>query len=167
MFVLALLGCQALASGWTGEENFKAVDFLDRPMKALDTLQEEENRCGIWCPPTPVHRWKNRVIGWIFREPFDVHELLDRVEKYLPQPFRIRNITQTHVDGGVWIHGHADEMMISAYMHPSKDHSAAIYSRGWGKSLPQKAEIAPPGLWSVAFGNPGSVQGNRAIYRIY
>ena len=153
MFVLALVGI-ALASGWKSEENFE-----------LNVEQEENAEANVllWV----VSAIQN-VIRWIFRrgEHFDENMFLDVAERQLGRTFQTRQFTRTKVDGGVWIRGHADELVMSAYMHPTKAHSVAIRSGATAKILPEKVEVAPAGAWAVAFGNPQSAHGNEALYRI-
>ena len=149
MFVLALVGI-ALASEWKSEENFEL------------NVEQEENFWGL------IIGAITSVIGLLFRrgERFDENMFLDVAEKQLGRTFRTRQFTRSQVDGGVWIRGHADELVMSAYMHPTKAHSVAIRSGATAKILPEKVEVAPAGTWAVAFGNPGTAQGNEALYKI-
>ena len=149
MFVLALVGI-ALASEWKSEENFEL------------NVEQEENFWGL------IIGAITSVINLLFRrgERFDENMFLDVAEKQLGRTFRTRQFTRSQVDGGVWIRGHADELVMSAYMHPTKAHSVAIRSGATAKILPEKVEIAPAGTWAVAFGNPGTAQGNEALYKI-
>ena len=149
MFVLALVGI-ALASEWKSEENFEL------------NVEQEENFWGL------IIGAITSVINLLFRrgERFDENMFLDVAEKQLGRTFRTRQFTRSQVDGGVWIRGHADELVMSAYMHPTKAHSVAIRSGATAKILPEKVEVAPAGTWAVAFGNPGTAQGNEALYKI-
>ena len=149
MFVLALVGI-ALASEWKSEENFEL------------NVEQEENFWGL------IIGAITSVIGLLFRrgERFDENMFLDVAEKQLGRTFQTRQFTRSQVDGGVWIRGHADELVMSAYMHPTKAHSVAIRSGATAKILPEKVEVAPAGTWAVAFGNPGTAQGNEALYKI-
>ena len=149
MFVLALVGI-ALASEWKSEENFEL------------NVEQEENFWGL------IIGAITSVINLLFRrgEHFDENMFLDVAEKQLGRTFQTRQFTRTKVDGGVWIRGHADELVMSAYMHPTKAHSVAIRSGATAKILPEKVEVAPAGTWAVAFGNPQSAQGNEALYKI-
>ena len=146
MFVLAI----ALASEWKSEENFEL------------NVEQEENFWGL------IIGAITSVINLLFRrgERFDENMFLDVAEKQLGRTFRTRQFTRSQVDGGVWIRGHADELVMSAYMHPTKAHSVAIRSGATAKILPEKVDVAPAGTWAVAFGNPGSAQGNEALYKI-
>ena len=147
MFVLALLGF-ALASEWKSEENFE-----------FNTPAMEDN--GLF-------DWLNSIIHWIFGRgvQFNEHQMLDHLEKQLGRTFKTRQFTRTQVDGGVWIRGQADELVLSAYNHPTKAHTVAIRSGATAKILPEKVEVAPAGAWAVAFGNPHSSHGNEALYKI-
>ena len=149
MFVLALVGI-ALASEWKSEENFEL------------NVEQEENFWGL------IIGAITSVINLLFRrgERFDENMFLDVAEKQLGRTFQTRQFTRSQVDGGVWIRGHADELVMSAYMHPTKAHSVAIRSGATAKILPEKVEVAPAGTWAVAFGNPGTAQGNEALYKI-
>ena len=153
MFI-ALLGF-ALAAEWMGEENF-VVNVPD---------MEENGKFWDWIKKAAAWVWDN-VVGKIFRGNFNEHEMLDHFEHQLGRTFQTRQFTRTKVDGGVWIRGHADELVMSAYMHPTKAHSVAIRSGATAKILPEKNEVAPAGTWAIAFGNPGSAQGNEALYKI-
>ena len=137
MFI-ALLGF-ALAAEWRGEENF-VVNVPD---------MEENGKIWDWIKKAAAWVWNN-VVAKIFRGNFNEHEI-----------FQTRQFTRTKVDGGVWIRGHADELVMSAYMHPTKAHSVAIRSGATAKILPEKNEVAPAGTWAIAFGN-----GNEALYKI-
>ena len=151
MFI-ALLGF-ALASEWRGEENF-----------VVNVPEMEEN--GFWDWITSAAKWVwNNVLSKIFRGNFNEHEMLDQFEKQLGRTFQTRQFTRSKVDGGVWIRGHADELVLSAYMHPTKAHSVAIRSGATAKILPEKIEVAPAGAWAIAFGNPGS-EHSEALYKV-
>ena len=108
------------------------------------------------------------VFGWIFGRGvrFDENKFLDQLETKLGRNFQTRKFTRSQVEGGVWIRGNADELTLSAFVHPSKSHSVGIRSGATSKILPEKIEVAPPGCWAVAFGNAGSVGGNEALYKI-
>ena len=149
MFVLALVGI-ALASEWKSEENFEL------------NVEQEENFWRL------IIKIAATVISWILGrgEHFDENMFLDVAERQLGSTFQTRQFTRTKVDGGVWIRGHADELVMSAYMHPTKAHSVAIRSGATAKILPEKVEVAPAGTWAVAFGNPGTAHGNEALYKI-
>ena len=154
MFI-ALLGF-ALAAEWRGEENF-----------VVNVPDMEDNGKFLKFLKKIVHVVVN-VVNFIFGrgEHFDENMVLDVAERQLGRTFQTRQFTRTKVDGGVWIRGHADELVMSAYMHPTKAHSVAIRSGATAKILPEKVEVAPAGAWAVAFGNPQSAHGNEALYRI-
>ena len=153
MFI-ALLGF-ALAAEWRDEENF-----------VVNVPDMEDN--GVWDWIKKIVHVVVKVVGWIFGrdQHFDENMFLDVAERQLGRTFQTRQFTRTKVDGGVWIRGHADELVMSAYMHPTKAHSVAIRSGATAKILPEKVEVAPAGAWAVAFGNPQSAHGNEALYRI-
>ena len=153
MFVLALVGI-AFASGWKGEENYE-----------LNVQQEGNAEANFWWW---IISAVTTVISWFTKrgEHFDEHQMLDHLEKQLERTFKNRQFTRTQVDGGVWIRGQADELVLSAYHHPTKAHSVAIRSGATAKILPEKVEVAPAGCWAVAVGNPHSSHGNEALYKI-
>ena len=136
----------ALASEWMGET--------------------EENLAWDWIKK--VGKVVVDVVRWIFvrGQHFDEHQFLDIAEKQLGCTFKNRQFTRTQVDGRVWICGNADELVLSAYHHPTKAHSVAIHSGATAKILPEKVEVAPAGAWAIAFGNPGSSHGNEALYKV-
>ena len=142
MFLLALLGYQALASTWKGEYAMESNDLFD----AIGWLFK-------------------RIFGWRATH-FDENQFLDDVERRLGRAFQTRQFTRTKVDGGVWVRGRADELVLSAYMHPSKYHSVGVRSGATAKILPEKVDSVPPGVWAIAFGHPGSASGNEALYKI-
>ena len=162
MFVLALFGI-ALASEWKSEENF---DASARPaVEALDSFQKESSEENTFSWPLLI---KPLIITRIWKKndvQFNEHIFLDQTERQLGRTFQVREFTRTHVDGGVWIRGHADELVVSAYMHPTKPHSAAIRSSVTAKILPEKIKAAPAGSWAIACGNPGP-HVNEPLYRI-
>ena len=164
MFI-ALLGL-GLASAWKGEGSLElnAADNMEFAAQALESTQEENAEANWWWIVNIVLT----VVSWFTRrgEHFDEHQFLDIAEKQLGRSFKTRLFTRTQVDGGVWIRGQADELMLSAYNHPTKAHSVAIRSGATAKILPEKVEVAPAGCWAVAVGNPGSSHGNEALYKI-
>ena len=145
MFLLALLGYQALASDWKSEADLeencwrkKVAKSMQKSLDKIVTLLD-----------------KNRVTGHVAAR-FNETEFLDTAEKRLNVTFKTRSITRKHVGGGTWVHGTADEYVLSAYMHATKRHSAGIFSGKYKRVLPDERIIAMPGQWSIVFGNPGS-----------
>ena len=193
MFLVALLGCQALASEWKSEDLFEnkmklppgfGWGRLENKMKLppgfgrgrLENKMklppgfgwgrlENDLENGFWDWLVKVGKI---VIGWFLNRDvhFDENSFLDAVERQLGRTFTTRQFTRTRVEGGTWIHGHADELVLSAYNHPLRNHSVAIRSGATAKLLPEKIESAPPGCWAIAFGNPGSAEGNEALYKL-
>ena len=93
-----------MASGWKGEGNFELH------------VEQEENFWRL------IIKIAATVISWILGrgEHFDENMFLDVTERQLGSTFQTRQFTRTKVDGGVWIRGHADELVMSAYMHPRR-----------------------------------------------
>ena len=159
MLVLVLLGCQALAS-----EMMDFEDATNRPLSICDS-----SPMFIQARFEMVLRFLGKKVGvmnWPLRlDSFNVNSFVDYLERKVGT-FKTRSFKTTHVDGGVWIHGAADEIMLSAYMHPSRNHSAAILAGATGQVLPAKQKIVGPGQWCVVFGNPNSTRGNKPLYKI-
>ena len=151
MLLLAFFGCRALASqsGWKGESDLESNDLY------------------IY-----GDRWKHNITSWMLpeRADFDPTKFLDAAEKILGTPFRSRKITTTKfTDVGKWIRGTADEMVLAAYWHSTKNHTAYFYrmSFTFRGTLPKKRTIAPPGRWAIAFGNPGNALNTIPMYEEY
>ena len=154
MFLLALLGCQAFASdsNWKGEAYVESNFFQPIDPFTMRRL--------FW--------WVSTVRSWAVPKgtTFDEKGLIEYIQKKIPWNIKSYQVRKTEVDGGVWIRGTAHGKYISAYWHPTKSHTAAVYSGGKGIVLPETPEIAEPGCWAVAFGNAGTGQRNFPVYRI-
>ena len=155
MFLLALLGCQALASdsNWKGEAYVESNIFEPPPSGPLWDLV--------------FKRWQFTVLN--LRVPkgttFDEKGLVEWIQERCRMTIKSYQIKKTEVSGGVWIRGTADGRYISAYWHPTKSHTAGVYSSGRGIILPETTKIAEPGCWALAFGwasHPASFP----VYRI-
>ena len=155
MFLLALLGCQAFASTWKGEADLEDNGWWEDFVKA--TKQGWEKFVAS------TQRWT--VTGSAVKD-FDDKAFLDAAEKRLNVTFQHRQVTRSQVAGGTWIRGTADGYVLSAYIHPNKVHYAGVFSGKYGKVLPEKLTPVMPGMWAVAFGNPGSPEGNFPLYRV-
>ena len=108
-----------------------------------------------------------KVVDAIFRgNDFDENVLLGAVEQKLGRSFQIRKITRVRVEGGVWVHGIAGDIALSAYYHESKAHSVAIKTGVSAKILPEKHQVAEAGEWAIAIGPVESGDGNEALYRL-
>ena len=153
MFLLALLGCQAFASDshWKSEVDKESNTFWSAIVALLAQTY-----------------WKRTVTSWVipYGTTFREGEFLDAAEKRLNMTLAPRNISTTEADGGIWIHGNAGKLTLSAYYHPTKLHMAGIYSGKTGQILPVKNLTAAAGTWVVAFGNPGTPNGNFPLYRV-
>ena len=106
--------------------------------------------------------WRPGVESWMASS-FNVDRFLDHAEKALGTHFKTRNITRTWKDGGLWIYGNADQMRLSAYWHPTKNHTSAIHKfsilaggMADNQMVPSELKIAPPKVWVVTFANLGT-----------
>ena len=169
----------------------KSLNFLSQVFKSSDKLKELESarvalaqrvareKLVLALAKNESRSWASfckaflkvwdvivKVVDAIFRgNDFDENVLLDVVEQKLGRSFQTRQITRTRVDGGVWIHGTADNIALSAYFHPDKAHSVAIKTGLSAKILPEKQQVAQAGEWAVALGPVESAEGNQALYR--
>ena len=108
-----------------------------------------------------------KVVDAIFRgNDFDENVLLDAVEQKLGRSFQTRKFTRVRVEGGVWVHGLADDIALSAYYHDSKAHSVAIKTGVSAKILPERQQVAQAGEWAIAIGPVESADGHEALYRL-
>lgn len=150
MLLLALLGALSHESAWKGESDIESNGILDMFYRRI---------------------LNKTVTSWVLSKgtAFNVNSFLDGVEKILGTPFKSRSITMNAVLGGIWIRGTADGMVLSAYWHPTKNHSVSVYkahSITSGEVLPEKPQTAPPDCWAVAFGNPGTAMNVMPMYRV-
>ena len=148
VLVLVLLGCQALASEWKGEENLEAMH--------LESLQAEANQ---ELDPAIVRWFRSMIVTvrgvvWWQNVKFDGDIFFSFLEKMQNRQFQIRNVTTTHVDGGILIHGTADDQTLCAYYHPTRRHRSGIQSGCTGAFFPYPTwqNWADAGRWAVACG---------------
>ena len=152
MFLLALLGCQAFAdANWKGEADLESNTVLTSDW---------------WV--RHLHPWRRSVMGWTVPKgtSFDEKGCIDHIQKKLNVTFKSHQIKKTEARGGTWIRGTVDGLELSAYMHPTKNHTAGIYCGKTGMIEPAKPAIAEPGCWAVAFGNAMSSYWNHYLYKI-
>ena len=158
MLVLVLLGCQALASEFMSEMQMNDLHIMIEPppwggQELLLFIQKRNMSVHSWFLPT--------------RE-FDVNKFVAQLEKTVG-PFESRQLRKSYVGGGIWIRGTLDEFMLSAYMHPTRQHRAGIRSGATGKILPDEfvwTDARRPGNWFIAVGNPHSSYGNEPLYMV-
>ena len=136
-------------------------------LEAESPAPEEEENC-LWCDLRPP--FLRRVESFIVSEGPEMNAtfLLHRFESVLRLSLGEPHMTRTTTsDGGVWIHGSVGKFMLSAFFHPSKEHSAAIWCSVNKRLLPSSPQKSPPGKWAVAFGFTNGPTGKVALWRVW
>ena len=168
-------GYQNILTMWMRDSRVQEIraDFI----KMSQDVKEEKIRFGVSNEP---RSWESlckaflkvwdvivKVVDAIFRgKDFDENVLFDAVEQKLGRSFQTRKMTHVRVDGGVWVHGIADDIALSVYYHDSKAHSVAIKTGISARILPEKQQIAQAGEWAIAIGPVESADGNEELYRL-
>ena len=175
MLALLLLGCQAWASESMADMemmmNSKEVQnyyfICGTPMMYEQSAWIAHFLATLARNNELASKKKNiDVKDWPwYKTKFDLNQFVNYIESKAGA-FNTRSFKTTQVDGGVWIYGNADEMMLSAYMHPTKWHSAGIVSGATGQVLPSDVKSVAPGQWCVVFGNPHSPSGSKPVYKV-
>ena len=147
MFLLALLGCQAFAS----DSNWKSEAAV------------ESNDANFM-----FQAWRYVVVNWIVPKDtgFEENAIIDHLENRLNVKAKSYQIQKTEEKGGTWIRGTVNGLHLSAFMHPTKRHTAGIFTVFAQKVLPEKRLVAKPGDWAVAFGNTTVSLGVAPVYQI-
>ena len=90
----------------------------------------------------------------------NVNDLLRQIAGFAPSSYNDR-----YPDGGRWISVQSDGIVISAYFHPTKWHSATVKT-GFRHDRVAKSE-APPGKWAVAQIKRDIFGGDQTFYNLW
>ena len=94
------------------------------------------------------------------------NDVVDRMEMQFKRPLSLRKATKIKVDGGVWVSGKADDVLFSAYYHPTRRHCATVKSGVDGRIHPGVKEWVEPGQWAVAYAISRADSGNEGHYEL-
>jgi len=94
----------------------------------------------------------------------DINVLLDQIGKAIGYVLDVRKASRSNPDGGVWLSGIQDNLVYSAYYHPSREHRTSVKPGHWATVFPASQDWVPAGKWAVTYTTASKLGGNHAYY---
>jgi len=94
----------------------------------------------------------------------DINVLLDQIGNAIGYVLDVRKASRSNPDGGVWLSGVQDNLVYSAYFHPSRKHRTSVKPGRYASVFPSTKDWVPAGQWAVTYTSASRLGGNKAYY---
>ena len=96
----------------------------------------------------------------------DIEGLFDNIGKLLGKTRLVKKFDRTFEQGGVFVNGMVDDVIVTAYWHGSKCHASTLQAGSGGEIWPATKVWVAPGKWSFAYRTTNASKGNVGFFEL-